>query len=406
MKKNIKYLLIITVAISLFSCSSEKQITVRVSNSTDKALKDAFISVPLNTKGKFYLLKDGSSEVPSQIIRSDGEDELIFVTDLTPKEVKIFQIDKISESDVKSFKLRTYAELSPKEGSVYFDKRFRGSKFTKVSKYKVPKIHTDHDALFKYEGPGWESEKVGYRFYLDWRNATDIFGKKFDKLILDQVGTHDTVAQDDSYHSMLDWGMDVFKVGNSLGIGSVGMWADDKVNMVSKTDSVICEIPYTGPIEARINTHYYGWQVGNEKYNLDASLVINAGSRLTNCILEISDNANNIVSGIAKHENAELIKSNYKNGWNYLALYGRQSLSGDEDKLGIVIFYNTKYLEKLFEDDLSYIIKLKPENGRVNYYFAAAWDKEENGIKNIDEFENYLVNTIKELNNPPAVKLN
>ena len=98
-----------------------------------------------------------------------------------------------------------------KTNNVYFDKRFRGNKFVNVTQLRVPAIHTDHDALFKYEGPGWESEKVGYRFYLDWRNATDIFGKKNNKLILDQVGTHDTVAKDDSYHSMQDWGMDILK---------------------------------------------------------------------------------------------------------------------------------------------------------------------------------------------------
>jgi hypothetical protein len=274
-----------------------------------------------------------------------------------------------------------------------------------VNYLKVPAIHTDHDALFKYEGPGWESEKVGYRFYLDWRNATDIFGKKKNQLILDQVGIHDTVAKDDSYHSMQDWGMDIFKVGSSLGIGSIGMWAEDKVNMVSKTDSVICSIPYTGPIEAKVNTKYYGWQVGDNKYYLNSSFSISAGSRLTKCELEISNNAENIVTGLAKYDKTELIKSNNKSGWNYLTLYGNQTLVNENDKLGIVVFYDSNDLIELTEDKLSYIIKLKPKEGKVTYYFAAAWEQEENGIKNIDDFKKYLDETLLTLNNPVIVEI-
>jgi len=280
-----------------------------------------------------------------------------------------------------------------------------GDKFDNVTHLKVPAIHTDHDALFKYEGPGWESEKVGYRFYLDWRNATDIFGKKKDQLILDQVGTNDTVAKDDSYHSMQNWGMDIFKVGSSLGIGSIGIWANDKVNMVSKTDSVVCSIPYTGPIEAEVNTKYYGWQVGDSKYDLNSSFSISAGSRLTKCELEVSKNAENVVTGLAKYEGTELMKSDYKIGWNYLALYGNQTLVNDNDKLGIVVFYKTDELIELFEDQLSHIVKLKPNNGNVTYYFAAAWEQEENGIRNIDEFKKYLDETVQTLNNPVIVEI-
>lgn len=36
----------------------------------------------------------------------------------------------------------------------------------------------DHAYYIKYERPGLESDKVGYRFYFDQRNAIDVFGKK------------------------------------------------------------------------------------------------------------------------------------------------------------------------------------------------------------------------------------
>ena len=395
----------LTVSLFFAACSSQNSTIINITNSTDLNLKDALIETPIDSKLHNISLTSDDGEVPFQFVDEDGKRIIKFVTDITSQETKKIRLEESSGSQTKKFNARTYAELSMKEGNVYYDKRFRGDKFVKVSYLKVPAIHTDHDALFKYEGPGWESEKVGYRFYLDWRNATDIFGKKYNKLILDQVGIHDTVAKDDSYHSMQEWGMDIFKVGNSLGIGSIGMWADGKVNMVSKTDSVICSIPYTGPIEAKVITKYYGWQVIKNKFDLSSSFSIAAGSRLTKCEMQISKGAENIVTGLAKYNGTDLMKSNFKSGWNYLALYGNQTLVNENDKLGIVVFYRAEDLLELSEDALSYIIKLKPDNGNVTYYFAAAWEQEENGIKNIDEFKKYLDETLITLNNPVIVEI-
>ncbi len=400
-----KLMVLLSVSLLFAACSSQNPTIINITNPTDLSLKDALIETSIDPKLQNILLVSDGEEIPFQLVIEDGKRILKFVTDITSQQTKVIRLEESTGSQTKKFNARTYSELSMKTNNVYFDKRFRGNKFENVTNLKVPAIHTDHDALFKYEGPGWESEKVGYRFYLDWRNATDIFGKKYDKLILDQVGTHDTVAKDDSYHSMQEWGMDIFKVGSSLGIGSIGMWADDKVNMVSKTDSVICSIPYTGPIEATVNTKYYGWQVGDKKYDLNSSFSISAGSRLTKCELQISNDAENIITGLAKYKGTELMKSNFKTGWNYLALYGNQTLVNENDKLGIVVFYKAEDLLELSEDELSYIIKLKPNNGDVTYYFAAAWEQEENGIKNISGFKKYLDETLITLNNPLIVEI-
>lgn len=400
-----KLIVMLSVSLMFAACSSQNPTIITLTNPTDLNLDDAFIETPIDSKLQNLSLMSDGEEIPFQLVNEDGKRILKFVTDITSQQTKEIRLEESTGSQTKKFNARTYAELSAKTNDVYFDKRFRGNKFEKVTNYKVPSIHTDHDALFKYEGPGWESEKVGYRFYLDWRNATDIFGKKKNQLILDQVGNQDTVAKDDSYHSMQEWGMDIFKVGSSLGIGSIGMWANDKVNMVSKTDSVTCSIPYTGPIEAKVNTKYFGWLVGNSKYDLNSCFSITAGSRLTKCELQISKDADNIVTGLAKYNGTDLMKSTFKSGWNYLALYGKQTLVNENDKLGIVVFYKSEDLLGLSEDELSYIVKLKPDNGEVTYYFAAAWEQEENGIKNSDEFKKYLNETLLILNNPVVVEI-
>ena len=394
---------LILVMISFISCSDQKSLKLSVTNQTDLTLTDAFVTAEIDSSLGKVSVYDGENLIPSQQLISIGKKEIGFVLNLNALETKTVTIKPDNENH--KFKSRTYAELSMKPGNVYYDGKFHGDKFVNVKELKVPSIHTDHDALFRYEGPGWESEKVGYRFYLDWRNANDIFGKKVNQLLLANIGVHDTVAQDDSYHSMLDWGMDIFKVGNSLGIGSIGMWYDNKVFMVSKTDSVFCEIPDNGPIVSTVRTSYYGWLVGKKKYDLISALSIAAGSRLTKCNLEISDNPENIVTGLAKYEGTDFIKHTSDAKWAYISLYGNQTLVDPDDKLGIAVFYKRNELENLTEDDLNYVLKLKPVNGKVEYYFCAAWDQEPNGIKNRNEFIQYLDDTLEQLNNPPVVQV-
>ena len=200
--------------------------------------------------------------------------------------------------------------------------------------------------------------------------------------------------------------MDIFNVGKSLGIGSIGMWYDDRVNMVSKTDSIICEIPENGPVLSEVKTSYFGWQVGDKKYDLVSTLSIAAGSRLTKCNLNITNQPGNIVTGLAKYKGTDFIRSNGKSEWAYISLYGKQTLAGPEDKLGIAVFYKTANLIEPGEDDLNYFLKLKPENGTLEYYFCAAWEQEPGGIKTKSDFIKYLDNILVILNHPFTVKVN
>ena len=412
MNKAISIFVIILTLAGISCSSNEKSINIILNNpvSLDRVDEIATLNIDSIKTGYpdfdagSFMIYDNEMPVPYQIEVKDGVKLISLATNLASEEKKIL-ILKYPDEFKSTFKSRTYAELSMKPGNVYIDGKFRGDKFTDTAKIKVPAIHTDHDALFKYEGPGWESEKIGYRFYLDWRNANDIFGKKVNKLLLSNIGVHDTVAQDDSYHSMMDWGMDIFNVGKSLGIGSIGMWYDGKVNMVSKTDSVFCEIQENGPVRSAVRTSYFGWRVGEMKYDLVSTLSIAAGSRLTKCELEISNHPEIVVTGLAKYKGTEFLRSNGNEEWCYIALYGNQTLAGPEDKLGIAVFYERSRLIELTEDALNYVLKLKPENGKADYYFCAAWEQEPDGIKTKNDFIKYLDDTVELLNHPVTVKV-
>jgi hypothetical protein len=133
---------------------------------------------------------------------------------------------------VRDYPKLTQAELSVKKDGYFENRKYIGGDFVKVDELHVPEEHTDHSYFIRYEGPGWESDKVGYRFYLDWRNGVDVFGKKVNEPILHKVGLDGF----DSYHEMQDWGMDVLKVAKSLGVGSIATFENGAARRVDETD--------------------------------------------------------------------------------------------------------------------------------------------------------------------------
>lgn len=419
MKSFLKFFSIL-IPVFTFTCAPDvdqniknefpESIKVTVKNDTDLSRNDEVIILDLGqirTKAldfnpKAFVLFHNNSELASQAndLNGDGNpDEVVTVMDFKPGENKKLTL-RYAASGLKSreYPKRTHAELSIKVGGKFVDHQYEGGAFQNVQFLRVPPEHTDHSWYIRYEGPGWESDKVGYRFYLDWRNATDIFGKKIPDMVLQNVG------QDgfDSYHELSDWGADVFKVGESLGIGSIAAWHGNKANRVEKTDSVTCAIIANGTVYSQIKTVYYGWQIGAAKVDLISDLSISAGSRLTHCQLSLSEQVDNICTGLAKHENTTFLEqqSRQPDEWGYIALWGKQSLVGENDHLGIAVFYRGSQFVRLAEDDLNYVVVLNPENKNVDYYFCACWEQEPNGITTQDAFETYLKQIIVEMNHP------
>ncbi len=410
--------ILITVAVLLAACSTIpsmvgqepglESLVFTVKNPTNLARVEEPILLNIDSlsrrlpdfKPENYILTTGNQVLPFQVVdrNMNGEyDHLLLLISLAANGAIDITVKKGTLPDIAN---RVQAELSVKEGGEFVDRVYQGGSFKNVTSLVVPPEHTDHSFFIRYEGPGWESDKVGYRFYLDWRNAIDIFGKKSPDLVLQDVG------QDgfDSYHELSDWGMDILKVGESLGIGSIGMWHAGAVNRVSKTGRVTCDIKSNGPLEASILTSYRDWKVGESDYQLKSHLMIQAGSRLTRHCLSIDPVPENLCTGIVKHPGTVLINGPAgESDWEFMATYGPQSLA--EDNLGMAVIYQRRHLIEKKSDKHSEIVLLKPIRGKLTYYFLAAWEGEQDGIKNISEFRDYLNETIEKLNNPVIVKL-
>jgi len=406
---------LILCAISSYAQDLKQQFplsfSVKVTNPVNEKRANVLISITAadlkKNAGDFnpnaFVVLDNGKEIASQYNRADVDLSgiAVVVDQLDPNESRVLQVRYNKEGEIKrTYHKRTQAELSHKTGGEWKGREYIGGEFKNVDYLRVPPEHKDHSWFIRYEGPGWESDLVGYRFYLDQRNATDIYGKLTTDMVLQQVGLDGF----DSYHHLQPWGMDIMKAGKSLGIGSIAAVVNGVTTRVEKTDSVNSRITENGDVYSSILTNYYGWKIGEKKHDLQSRLTIHAGTRLTHEIITISNNPDNISTGIVKDKTAPLLKSKGDGQhFGYIATYGKQSLN-DGDELGLAVFFRSKDLVDFTEDEYSHIIKLKPVQGKVDYYFLGAWVKEPNGIKDQQQFEAYLNRVAVELANPVKVE--
>lgn len=385
--------------------------SVKVTSSLNAVRSDVFVHIaqtelPKGFNVQAFVVMDGETEIPSQYNKRDSDYAgIVLVLDqLKANEVKNLTV-RYAKSGAKNraYTKRTQAELSHKVGGEWKNREYMGGEFKNVGYLRVPPEHKDHSWFIRYEGPGWESDKVGYRLYLDQRNAVDVFGKTVSEPSLQKAGLDGF----DSYHHMQPWGMDVLKVAKSLGIGSIGYLTPTGAIRVELTDSVACRITENGNVYSSFLTNYKGWNIGQSKVDLASRISIHAGTRLTHTRLTAKGTIDHISTGLIKDDKAKpklFISKGDKDHFGYIATYGAQSLN-DSDNLGIVVFFDPARLLEFTEDQYSHIVKLAPVNGSVDYYYAGVWEKEKNGITDEAGFTAYIEQVSKELANPVKVQV-
>lgn len=382
--------------------------TVTVTNTAKTEALDApvfidereLLTLAADFNPRAFVVRYQGQEVPSQYIDVDPFNEgiLVMLDELKGRGSTKLEVRYAEEGIIpREYPARAQAELSVKKGGHFEDRKYIGGTFENIHSLRVPPEVTDHSYYMRYEGPGWESDKVGYRLYMDWRRGTDVFGKQTTDMVLQQVGLDGY----ESYHHLQPWGMDVMKVGSSLGLGSPALFHHGQANRIDSVAQVQCEISENGPLYGSFNTTYTGWQVNGLTLDVESWISIHAGSRLTHQVLLVTsdEQPTNLSTGIVKDEAAKRYTSvGGENAWGYLATYGKQSLNGDH--LGLVVFFRPTDLLEFTEDAHSHVVSLKPQDGVLDYYYGAAWELEPNGIKTAAEFLTYIQETARALANP------
>jgi len=340
----------------------------------------------------------GEQLVPSQAVDIDGDgqnDGLAVDISIAPEATKTLTIiaDTIKSKTV--FKKFTQAEISKKTQGEWAPhtkspdfKAYSGGHFENVEQLTPPQHYTDHSNWIRYEGPGIESDKVAYRVYLDWRNGFDIFGKTSNEPVLQKIG------QDgyESYHHRQDWGMDILKVGESLGAGGFGYWNGQKVEGIEQAEQRSATITNNGPIVSSFNIHYKNARIADAPVDINAHITMVNGSRLAHNHIRLSEAVPNLAIGVVKHKDTQFIRGSLDipgDSYTYIGSWGKQSLNNDH--LGMAVIFQKRDFNKTVDDKNSYTAVMRARGNELSYYFVAAWEGEHGvGIANEADFISYL----------------
>ena len=219
--KQIKASLLFLSLISLFSsCIQEKQGTSTLVLEADLAMNvsTTIVSIPIevltargmpsNLDKLWHPFNVAGKAIPAQYedLDLDGKPEGLIMEAII--------------GEALAFQFPATQGVFPMRTNLHIGKR-RDSTVESVK--QAVRLKTDNNKItyanFQYEGIGWENDIVGFRNYLDLRNGIDIFGKRVPDMVLDEVDKD----QNSHYHELGSWGMDILKVGTSLGAGSIGL---------------------------------------------------------------------------------------------------------------------------------------------------------------------------------------
>jgi len=385
-----RYGFIVLLALTfIWSCGRKTEVAwIEVENPLHQNWEDAFVDIDVHkifpeentNKKQIFRISEKNQVIPYQIL-SNGK--IGISLDFMPSEQKRIKIEK-GMKVAPSFIKRSHAELSIRQDGTFDGQKWSGGYFKTVDHLDETYKQLSQKGWLRYEGPGWESDKIGYRLYLDERNAMDIFGKLTHKMILPFVG-HDTSS---SYHEMNWWGMDILKVGETFGAGTFALHdlspgtfselleqntsSDIPFYMPKQVDHVVYNLIGDGPIRSGFEILYKGWNLGNHKVDIRARHYIAAGSYLTKHEIEVVKGQAGLVIGIIQPENA----IHYQITTNPLIdmVYGIPALSGDS--LAVLLVINEENVPFIqVNQQGSRLYFLDPGIKKVTFWSGALWQR-------------------------------
>ena len=368
--------------------------TVTVTNTLAIGRDDAVVDVPAPGATGDWSVRVGKQTFPAQVV--DGH--VRFTVSLKPRETARAELLPQATEAPR----RVQAILKIQEGGSLQDNILEGGTYRDYATYTVPKSHFIHDYLIAFEGVGWESDRVGYRLYLDTRNVPDIYGKYGTGMVLQDIGHYG-----DDYQYPRTWGGDIFKVNQSLGMGGVGLVRDGKATQIGDatvTGKIIANGPVTAIAEVDADTI-----AGTDAF-IHATYAISAGSPVTEVAVSADKLSQALAAGLTVHAGDEILTAPPPKGaWSYIAIWGDQEYG--HDKVGTVVFFRrTDVVDSLPVNDGQTLFVAFHSRTSAHYAFAARWvqeNKDVAGARPVTEiagFKAWLEDECRRRDTPVAVK--
>lgn len=351
-----------------------------------------FVDIP-SSESKWLSIRIKGKEIPSQLddLDRDGQwDELAFQIDIernSTLELKLKWVEK-SEQPIFPKRVEAFLGVSDNQNGKFESRQMEICPENRVAREQPPRYHM--------EGPVWENEQVGFRYFLDPRNRPDVFGKRKPKLILDSIGLTNT-----HFGKPQPWGMQILNSEGSLGAGGVGLLEKGEVLPIRKSEPTQFVLLSDGPCRAMFDLIFENWDINGAKYQLRQRISIWAGKYWYKNELLLSGftGTRTLVVGMGgeKIQNQAVYKSLSA---NFATIYCHDQLSENKDFLGLAILFPSKVFDGYGEtpsykpfptgdDSLSnsQFVQLKAKSGQpIEVLVFAAWEKSDVKFSNTRYF--------------------
>ncbi len=383
------FLYLILVGASFIACSSANM-EITISNHSDIKLSDKgieysrvqleeqFGALPEN---EIPFLKDQEKLIPCQQEDLDGNgkwDNLFTLLNFEPNEVKTLELTFKNIDEAPAVKPRTNIRFA--------DKNDKEKEFTENIRLKTNSTNITQ-RVFQMEGPAWENDVVAFRNYFDARNGNDIFGKITDEMVMDICGLKDGPT----YHEMQPWGMDILKVGNSLGAGAIALETASGLHRIGPDCDGTYKLVEEGPLRSIFDFHYENVKVDGKTGSVTNRISIQAGKPYFKASVTVDgfDGAK-LVTGIVNLHSEEVFSASTEQ-YSYMFTHDNQAYN--EEKLGLAIISTQNTIVALATPEegegitqtfyTSFDLKEQP----VQYYFMAGWELQDKNWADKETFE-------------------
>lgn len=391
-----KIFVILLMPFVLFACQSESKKHIELVNDMPHERIDEQIVVQRSKlekkhgeipEGNAALLKEQDQYIPVQFDDMDGDgrwDELAFVHSFQPNEKVRLEVEIVPDSMMPEFEART---------NIRFAKMLESGKLQELtSAERLQSADTKITSKkFQMEGPAWENDKVAYRNYFDRRNAMDIFGKKTGQMVLDSVGINE------NYHELQDWGMDILKVGSSLGAGSIALLINDSLYRICQSCLSKYQLVTEGPVRSVFELTYNDFNVDDRSYDLTHQISIWAGSYAYDSKVTLNNARGDerLVLGIVNMQSDSLLVTEHNEQFVSILTHDKQAFQGEYLGMSIVMdkesFVNTGMANDEEADiTQTYYAELDLGKEPVYYSFYAGWEQSNPRFKELDHFKEHV----------------
>jgi hypothetical protein len=368
----------------------------------DSAKQNKILSAISNATLSLFV--DGEAIISQQDdLDGDGNwDELVFLIDIQANSEVSVRVENLPINKMMPRNNNTnirFAQFSNTE-------KTNANELMSLSR-KAEGLADDYARQFQMEGPAWENQHIGFRTYFDERNGFDIFGKTNANLVLDKVG----LGQ--NYHEMQTWGMDILKVGRSLGAGGLVFVTPSKTDMsakyvrLSNAVSSRASILKEGPIRSIFDLDYEGLSHNGKTFDLKHRISIWSNQdhyvgQVTISNSETSSLPFSLAVGIVNFHNAKLDRIKSDN-YSLLSTFGPQAELNTSLGMAVLsasnkhIAFDSIGEAKTGIEKSELSVFMPTTNTQLAYRFYAIWQPRFEDIDSIEVFTAKMKNEAEKL---------